>query len=359
MDSLAFNFRLPRRHFTLDVEGGAAGGETLALIGRSGAGKTSVLRVLAGLERPSHGQIALGDEVWLDAARRQFVRAEHRRVGLVPQDYGLLPHLDVRGNVAFGARRRGGRPDLLAQFGIEHLARARPAALSGGERQRVAVARALAREPRVLLLDEPFASLDAITRTSVRDELRLLLAPLAPLALPTVLVTHAFEDAAVLAHRIAVLHEGRVLQASSPAELLARPAHPTVARLLGMTVLAGHATPSEPGCVVEIAGAGQLEAHERHRGSVLVALAPWDLRLTSADDGIAAIVREVHTRPGGWLVDTDRLPVQLPATEPAPPAGSEVHIIAPAEAVHVFGDTQAGGGEARATAGRALSAPGA
>ena len=198
------------------------------MIGRSGAGKTSLLRAVAGLERPERGRIAVGGELWFEGADRVDVRPEDRSVGYLPQDYGLFPHMTVAENVRFAGRRE--RPDLLEQVGVGHLAGFHPAQLSGGERQRVALARALGREPRVLLLDEPFGALDAITR----GEIRLALEEnLRRLALPTLLVTHSFEDAACLAGRIAVLEEGQVLQVGTPAELRQNPADATVAGLVG------------------------------------------------------------------------------------------------------------------------------
>ena len=174
MDLLDIDIALPRRAFDLRAAL-TLGAETIALVGPSGAGKTSLLRAVAGLERPRAGRIALGDERLVRRRAQASTSApERRRVGYLPQDYGLFPHLTVAGNVRFAARRD--RPDLLERFGIAHLAGARPGQLSGGERQRVALARALAREPRVLLLDEPFGALDAITRRQVRDELADLLA---------------------------------------------------------------------------------------------------------------------------------------------------------------------------------------
>ncbi|MBV8257238.1 MAG: ATP-binding cassette domain-containing protein, partial [Actinobacteria bacterium] len=168
MAALQANFALPLRSFELALSLEVGG--TTALVGPSGAGKTSVLRVIAGLVRPPQGRVALGDEVWLDTERGVALPPEERRVGLVFQEYALFPHLSVRRNVAYGA---GGRPvdELLERFRIAHLADARPGELSGGERQRVALARALARDPEVLLLDEPLAALDAHTRTAVRAEL--------------------------------------------------------------------------------------------------------------------------------------------------------------------------------------------
>jgi molybdate transport system ATP-binding protein len=222
----AKDIALPRRGFTLTVSL-TVGGEPLVLVGPSGAGKTSLLRIIAGLERPVRGRIALGSEVWFDAARRIQRVPEQRRVGYLPQGYALFDHLTVEGNVRFAARRP--RPDLLDRLGIAHLARARPRALSGGERQRVALARALARDPQVLLLDEPFGALDAITRRRVRDELAGLLHGV---GLPTLLVTHAFDDAVALGGRVGVLDGGRIVQLGSPAELRQAPASELVAALV-------------------------------------------------------------------------------------------------------------------------------
>src|SRR5213078_3617795 len=161
---------------------------------------------------------ACGDEIWFDRERGINLRPEQRSVGYVFQEYALFPHLSVERNVAFG----GGRTDgLLERLRIAHLAKARPGELSGGERQRVAVARALARGPRVLLLDEPMAALDPHTRAGVRGELHDLLREL---ALPTLLVTHDFEDAAALADRIGVIARVKIRQLGSAAELLASPA---------------------------------------------------------------------------------------------------------------------------------------
>ncbi len=225
----------PLRSFDLELRL-EVGAETLALVGPSGAGKSSVLRVIAGLLRPSRGRVLLGEETWLDTARRVDVPPERRSVGLVFQDYALFPHLSVRRNVAFGAPDRCAVDGLLERFRIAHLADARPSELSGGERQRVAVARALARRPRALLLDEPLSALDSHTRAAVRGELRDLLATL---GLPVILVTHDFEDAATLADRVGVLVDGRLRQLGTPAELVAAPVDPFVARFTGANLVPG------------------------------------------------------------------------------------------------------------------------
>jgi molybdate transport system ATP-binding protein len=285
MDSFTIDIELARRSFDLRVAL-TLGAETIALVGPSGSGKTSLLRAVAGLERPRTGRIALGGEVWLDTGRGIQVSPERRRVGYLPQDYGLFPHLSVAANVAFAGRRE--RPDLLERLRIAHLASVLPAQLSGGERQRVALARALAREPRVLLLDEPFGALDAITRQHVRDELA---DALADLRLPTLLVTHAFEDATVLAHRIGVLDHGRIVQLGSAADLLTNPATVLVAALTGANVVEGIATPGAFGSVVRLHGGGEVRSAAPAEGAVHVAVHPWALELT--DPGTSPLVDTV------------------------------------------------------------------
>ena len=151
MATLSTEFTLPLRSFTLGLSLEVSG--TVALVGPSGAGKTSVLRAVAGLVRPASGRITLGADVWVDIAGGVCLPPDRRRVGLVFQEYALFPHMPVRENVAYGGADRA--DEYLERFRISHLATARTTDLSGGERQRVALARALAREPGVLLLDEP------------------------------------------------------------------------------------------------------------------------------------------------------------------------------------------------------------
>src|SRR5919199_4321660 len=199
----------------LDVALHVAPGECLALAGPSGAGKTSVLRVIAGLRRPDAGRVTCGDVVWLDPAAGVDLAPERRRVGYVFQEHALFAHLPAWRNVAYGlrglprARRRERAHELLERFGLGHVADARPRTLSGGERQRVALARALALEPAALLLDEPLSALDARTRARAA---RSLAAALREVAVPAVLVTHDFAEAALLGETIGVLDGGRIVQ---------------------------------------------------------------------------------------------------------------------------------------------------
>jgi ABC-type sulfate/molybdate transport systems ATPase subunit len=307
---LSANIILPRRTFNLHVEL-RLGEETVALVGPSGAGKTSLLRAIAGLEQPTAGHIALGDELWMDAERGTNVRPERRRVGYLPQDYALFPHLTVSGNVRFAARRD--RPDLLARVGVEHLADAKPGQLSGGERQRVALARALAREPRVLLLDEPFAALDAITREEVRSELADLLPSL---GLPTLLVTHSFEDAAALADRVGVLGEGRIVQLAPADELIREPASPLVARLSGANILPGTARPAGAGSVVQLDGGGELRSSLSASGRVEVAVQPWAVKITDPQgSSLTDTVISVRPERGVLVVRLSRLTARVRAAD--------------------------------------------
>jgi molybdate transport system ATP-binding protein len=261
MASLRLDLSLPLRAFDLELAL-EAGPETVALVGPSGAGKTSVLRAIAGLARPARGTISCGDEIWFDADRRVDRRPEERSVGFVFQEYALFPHLSVEQNVAFA----GARPDrLLWRLHIEHLAKAKPSELSGGERQRVAVARALAREPRVLLLDEPMAALDPHTRGK---------------ALPALLVTHDFEDAAALADRVGVLVEGRLRQLGAPAELLGAPADPFVAEFAGANVLDGVAESGPDGLTrFHLDGDRIVYSTDEARGRAALVVYPWDVSL--------------------------------------------------------------------------------
>ncbi len=205
---------------------------------------------------------------------------ERRSVGLVFQEYALFPHLSVRANVSFGATAAGLVDEVMARLRIAELADERPGRLSGGERQRVALARAIAREPRVLLLDEPLSALDAHTRDAVRGELRDLLAVL---HLPTILVTHDFEDAAALADRVGVLVGGRLLQVGTPSELVAAPSDPFVARFTGATLLHGVAEPGAGGLTrVLLDAGGTAWTTDAGVGRVAVAVHPWEVAVSRA-----------------------------------------------------------------------------
>jgi molybdate transport system ATP-binding protein len=251
--------RLGSFHLEATLEVPAAG--TLVLVGESGSGKTTVLRLLAGLLRPDAGRIALDDAVWFDPSNGTDLPAADRRVGWVPQDYALFPHLSVAENVAFGLRA-GGVPHretrarvarTLERFGLTAVATRRPAQISGGQQQRAALARALALEPALLLLDEPLAALDLATRRAVRGELKRLLEDLPCV---TLFVTHSPMEALVFGDTIAVLEEGRITQQGDREELLRHPRSGYVAELMGLNLIRGRVTAREPGGMATLATAG-------------------------------------------------------------------------------------------------------
>jgi ABC-type sulfate/molybdate transport systems ATPase subunit len=277
--ALSVRFVHALRSFRASADLTVEPGETVALVGPSGAGKTSVLRVAAGLLAPDEGFVSLGDTVLLDTDRRVDVPPERRRVGYLFQEYALFPHLDVWHNVRFGARSNADVDPLLERLRIAGLARARVTQLSGGERQRVGLARALARDPEVLLLDEPLSALDAHTRASVRAHLHDLLGQL---RLPTLIVTHDFRDATALADRIGVIVDGRLLQVAAAEDLLRHPRDAFVASFTGATVLPGRVVEVRDGLrQVALDGGLTLWSADAGEGEVNVAVYPWDVSLGS------------------------------------------------------------------------------
>ena len=235
-DSRGLRVRLRQaRPFPLDVAFECGAGELLALVGPSGSGKTTVLRCIAGLAAPPEGEVACNGEIWLDTRTGAAASPQRRRVGLVFQHYALFPHLDALANVASAMTHRPRRErserarELLARVNMDGLETRRPADLSGGQRQRVALARALARDPRVLLLDEPFSAVDQLTRRRLRLELAQLRRQI---RIPMILVTHDLDEAELLGDRMSVLHHGRTLQTGRMHDVIRRPASALVARLI-------------------------------------------------------------------------------------------------------------------------------
>ncbi|GAA0802196.1 ABC transporter ATP-binding protein [Spirilliplanes yamanashiensis] len=257
-----------RGAFRLDVPLTVAAGEVVALLGPNGAGKTTALRALAGLTRLAAGHVRL------DGRDLSGTPPERRGIGVVFQDYLLFPHLSALDNVAFGPRRQGRSrsaaralaADWLDRVGLAEVAGRRPRALSGGQAQRVALARALAVAPRLLLLDEPLAALDARTRLDTRASLHRHLGGFAGGAL---LVTHDPLDALVLANRLVIVEDGRVVQEGGAAEVTARPRTDYVARLVGLNLFRGTGS----GATVRV---GELDfaVADRVTGDAFVAFAP-------------------------------------------------------------------------------------
>src|SRR5437763_893528 len=230
--------------FHLDLGFSAEVGKTTVLLGESGAGKSTVLRLMAGLLHPERGHISLEDTTYFDSERHIVVPPQERPFGYVFQDYILFPHLNVFENVAFGLRaqhlphhvirRRVG--EALEQVHLPGLDQRRPTQLSGGQQQRVAIARALALQPQLLLLDEPLAALDVQTRREVRQELRRILANI---GITTLFVTHQYLEALLFGHSILVLDAGRVIQQGSQRDLLEHPRSSYVAELVGLNFFRG------------------------------------------------------------------------------------------------------------------------
>ena len=274
MDVLRIDIAVPLRSFDLELALEVSPG-VIALVGPSGAGKTTVLRAIAGLTRPDRGSIELGGETWFSSERRVDLPPDRRSVGLVFQDYALFPHMSVRRNVVYGGTRDA--DSLLRRFRIDHLHAAKPDSLSGGERQRVALARALARDPRVLLLDEPLSALDAHTKDQVRAELR---EHLRELALPTLLVTHDFDDAAVLADTVGVIVEGRLVQLDTPHRLVSAPADAFVAGLTGANLLYGIASPAGDLTAIRLDDGETIYSSASAEGEVGVAVHPWEVTVS-------------------------------------------------------------------------------
>jgi molybdate transport system ATP-binding protein len=255
--------------FHLQVDFRIEAGKTLVLLGESGAGKSTVLRLLAGLLQPDSGSICLNETVYCDTARRIVVPPQERSYGYVFQDYVLFPHLTVFENVAFGLRAqhlsrleiRTRVRDALACVQLSGLEQRHPSQLSGGQQQRVALARAVVLAPQLLLLDEPLAALDVQTRREVRHTLRQLLSAL---AVTTVMVTHHYLDALFFGDQILVLDHGYVIQQGGQQELREQPRSSYVAELAGVNFFRGRIIgyESDTTCRIRIGHTVGGEGHE-------------------------------------------------------------------------------------------------
>jgi molybdate transport system ATP-binding protein len=223
--------RPPEAPFTLEVEGRLAAGCTVVL-GPSGSGKTTMLRCLAGLERPDSGTIHFGDETWVDAARGIHVPPQRRKVGMLFNDYALFPRMTVRANVAYAGADAHRVAAMLERFELSALAESLPARLSAGQQQRVALARTMMADPRLLLLDEPFSALDASLRHRLQD---FLLPMLRELGVPVLWVTHDLDEACRVGDTLLLMDRGRAIRTGAPRDLLERPGTPRAAEILGVS----------------------------------------------------------------------------------------------------------------------------
>jgi len=309
-------------------------GGLTAVLGASGCGKSTLLRLLAGFLEPDAGTIRLGDRVVAGAGRP--VPPRRRRIGYVPQEGALFPHLDVSGNIAFGLRsaRRGeaGRRRVEEMLDLVELPRAaairQPHELSGGQQQRVALARALAPAPDVVLLDEPFSSLDA----SLREETgRAVARALSVSGATAVLVTHDQAEALSLADQVAVMAQGRFLQVATPREIYLNPASPEVASFVGHAVLLPAAAAAGSATSV----LGTVRVRGTRDGEVLLAVRPEQVAVTAKDEAgslVADVVEvsffghdaTVRARVAG-ADDLIELTARVPAAD-VPPPGSQVGV---------------------------------
>jgi iron(III) transport system ATP-binding protein len=274
--SKSFGSALVLDELDLDVPDGGV----VAILGQSGSGKTTLLRLVAGFERPDRGTITIGDDP-VDT-QQLYVPPERRGIGYVPQEGALFPHLTVARNIAFGLARSPSRRERMAELldlvGMSGLGDRYPHQLSGGQQQRVALARAIARNPKVVLLDEPFSALDAALRASLRAD---VIGILRSARITTVLVTHDQEEALSSADLVGVISSGRIRQLATPAELYAAPADAALARFLGEANLVpgraslGRVTTSFGELVLE-GDASRLE------GAVVTLIRPEQMRITPA-----------------------------------------------------------------------------
>ncbi|MBX0350141.1 ABC transporter ATP-binding protein [Halomicroarcula pellucida] len=302
--------------FTVDASLEVDSGETLVVLGPSGSGKTLLLETIAGFH-DHEGVVTRDGDPLHDRP------PEQRGFGFVFQDYALFPHMTVRENVEYGARYHEGTPDaaaLLTDLGVGDLLDRYPPTLSGGERQRVALARSLAVEPDVMLLDEPLAALDVPTRQSLRDDLADILADVTALY-----VTHNRTTARAIADRIAVMRDGRVVQRGSPEEIFERPESPTVANFTGSNVVDLSAAPS---LAALLNGDGSLDSH--------VAVRPEAVRLNGGSGDLEATVERVVREDATSRVTLafDGVTVEAFADEP-PDEGATVGVSFPRDRLHV------------------------
>jgi ABC-type Fe3+/spermidine/putrescine transport system ATPase subunit len=325
----------------LDVD--VAAGEMLALLGPSGCGKTTLLRCIAGLESPTAGSIVIGDR---DVTAGKGVPPERRRVGMVFQDGALFPHRSALKNVDYGIPRGPDRSlralAALGLVGLDAKADRMPGTLSGGEQQRVALARALAPNPGVMLLDEPFSSLDASLRVQLRDEVRRLLTDL---GITGVLVTHDQQEALAFGHRVGVMRAGRLEQLGAPEEIYARPASPWVARFVGEATL----LPAELRGTTAETALGRIDIAPTATGPGTVMLRPEQVTIADGSDAtvravdyLGALTRyELVAPPAAGPGDAE--PQRVVATVPGPPTravGDRVGIRVTVAAAHAWAGDQ-------------------
>ncbi len=331
-NTLVMSGTVERGTFRLDADLTAAPGEVLGVLGPNGAGKTTLLRALSGLDALTSGSIRLGDLTLDDAGTDTFVPPERRPVAMVFQNYRLFPHLDVRDNVAYAPRVQGSSRRLaraaadtwLERFDLSDLADRRLHQISGGQAQQVALARALAADPTLLLLDEPLSALDARTRMEVRAHLRRHLEQFTG---PVLIITHDPLEAMIMADRLVVIENGLIVQQGSPAQVARQPATQYVARLVGLNLYAGTLEAATRRVFLDDGGTFTvtlgdeddlaLTAGVLSSGRVLVGLRPSAITIHTAQPTHASPRNVWKGTVGGLELLTDRVRVQVDATPPA------------------------------------------
>ena len=325
-------------------------GEYFAVLGPTGAGKTVLLECIAGLVRPESG------DVWIGGKRVTDWPPERRRVGYLPQDYALFPHLSVRENLVFGLKVRRRKDEAVAAIrelpgilGIEHLLDRDPSTLSGGEKQRVALGRALATEPAVMLLDEPLSALDEATRDTIGGELRRIHDRM---GITTIHICHNFDETLRLADRMALVRDGCVVQTGAPMELLRRPKTRFGAHFVrAENVFDGHPVHDVDGRPAFRCSSVDLRVAELSEGSTYAMVRPDDLLILGSEDRppaganvVAGTVEAVENRRTGVAV---RVVGDLPLTAVVPRprlqalglcVGARVSVAVAPECVHTFGE---------------------
>ena len=310
--------------FSLDAQWNVPPGQVLTLFGPSGAGKTTLLRAIAGLVKPQEGHVEVNGRIVFDGASGNWVRPHERRIGLLTQQYHLFPHLTLADNIGYGlagqskSQRQQRVEELVSDFRLSGLEKRRPAEISAGQQQRVALARALAPKPALVLLDEPFSSLDIELRRNLRLELR---ASLAEANVPAIMVTHDIEEAITVGDSVQVIHDGKVGAAGNPLEVLGQPGQGRVARLVGVENLLDLLVDSrhpldgtmvcngsnQPGIRLEVplfdAAPGDRITVGIRASDII--LADSEPRGSSARNRLAGVVSDVQLRPPGYQVRLD------------------------------------------------------